>query len=271
MSVEYYSLLLDVLGGYGVMALVTTNVHVPTACAAAITGLIYAHFMSPKHSLHHLCNTTLSLILTLSLCLHILQEVASQSMALVPTYVILCIPRAALSPISITASCLLTTAMLIYCLLPTHPPAKHAPYRQGEISLFLHVFFAIANDTSFHVLDNLKRKSSASRLVKAAILLLLLFKPNPLQNLFIGQRISNKAMAIYYSILLLFQSMLAAASWFSHLQYVLLFANQRTLLRIQHIFYALLVAAAWAFPWNLIGLREFIIVMYTMTSIFMNL
>ena len=267
---SYCSLLLDVLGGYGVMALVINNgsVHLPTVCAAAVTGLIYAHFMAPKYAFHNLCNTTLSLILTLSLCLHILQSVSSQSMAFMPVYILLCIPRAALAPISITVCCLLTSAMLIYCILPHHPETE-IRRAVDPTSLFLHVFFAVANDTSFHILGCMQRKSSIGRFIKAAMLILLLTRNSPLRNVLTDT--ASKETAIYYSILLLFQSMLAAASWFSHLQCVLLFANKRTLLRIQHIFYALLVAAAWAFPWNMNGLRIFVIVIYTFTSVFMNL
>jgi hypothetical protein len=271
---SYCSLLLDVLGGFGVMILVINNgpVAMPTVLTAAVVGLLYAHFFPVRNPLHHLCNITFSLILTLSLCLNILQAVAVNSLSFLPLYVLLIIPRNTISSLSVTLSCLLTTLLLIYCLLPNYPQATNS--RLNDITVFIHVFFAVGNDSSFYMADKSvdisNEKSSFARIIKAGIQILLLTRPTPLQNLFVDGNVSNKAVAVYYSILLLFQSMLAAASWFSRLRDVLIFANQRTLLRVQHIYFVLFIAMAWAFPWNMSDLRIFIIVIYTFTSIFMN-
>jgi len=62
--------------------------------------------------------------------------------------------------------------------------------------------------------------------------------------------------------------MLGAAQWFEHLKAALgIRASMRIVSRIQHIFYALLVAAAWAFPLHLVGLRVFLVAGFLLLNI----
>ena len=64
--------------------------------------------------------------------------------------------------------------------------------------------------------------------------------------------------------------MLAAAQWFEHLKATLgIRASMRIVSRIKHIFYALLVAAAWAYPLHLVGLRVFLVVVLLLLNFLM--
>ena len=260
-----FDFLLDVISGYGTMALAVNPGQLSPALiiSAAVAGLIYSHYMQPRHHLQHLLNTTLSLILTLSLFFNVFSSVSDKNLALIPVYVVLCIPRVALSNLCVNVSYLITTAILLYCLLPNNNP-NNTPKDTDSLSLFLHVFFAVANDTSFYIADSTLQKSLISKSLKALIIVLLLTRHNPFLSPIHG------AVTVYYSIALLFLSMMTAASWFSHLQFVLVFANQRMLLRMQHVFYAFLVAVAWTFPLHLSSLRVFVIIMYTFTDLFMK-
>jgi hypothetical protein len=64
-----------------------------------------------------------------------------------------------------------------------------------------------------------------------------------------------------YGILLLFACMQAASVWFGLLKELLgRQAKWRLVVRIQHIIYALITAAAWAYPLQLHGLRIMLLV-----------
>jgi len=62
-----------------------------------------------------------------------------------------------------------------------------------------------------------------------------------------------------YGVLLVFASMQTAAQWFAQLKGALTKATARTLVRMQHIVYAVVVAAAWAYPLQLSLLRQILV------------
>ena len=62
-----------------------------------------------------------------------------------------------------------------------------------------------------------------------------------------------------YGILLVFACMQTAARWFGQLRQILNRATCRAVIRMQHIIYALVVGAAWAFPLQLGMLRVIIV------------
>jgi uncharacterized protein YacL len=100
--------------------------------------------------------------------------------------------------------------------------------------------------------------------IKALLLVLLGTARNTSLYHFMYERANTVPVELFvgYGILLLFACMQAASVWFGKLKDVLgRKAQWRLIVRIQHIIYALIVAAAWAYPLQLHGLRVLLLLL----------
>jgi len=96
-------------------------------------------------------------------------------------------------------------------------------------------------------------------LLKGGILLMLGMTRDTSLYHFMFERENTVSYWLFvaYGSLLVFASMQTAAQWFGQLK-LLLGRTQRTVIRLQHILYAILLAAAWAYPLQLHLLRSII-------------
>ena len=220
-----------------------------------------------------LCNATFSLVISLSLALNLFSQLCPPSgkeLSLIPAYVLLCIPRMSPSGMALVVQCGLTLFLLsIFLALPTSRHVRPDGDTGFGLSLavsvgagsLLQTFSIQLDECSFYQRN---RWWEAAGVVGKGILLVLtgtvrntsLYhfmydRPNTVpRELFIG-----------YGILLLFACMQASSVWFEKLKEILgKQAQWRLVVRIQHIIYALIVAAAWVYPLQLHGLRVLLMV-----------
>ena len=103
--------------------------------------------------------------------------------------------------------------------------------------------------------------TAAAVVIKGGLLLLLALSGRAALYQFAFPRptpVPSHALVIYGALLLL-ASLQTAAAWFERLRRVLTKASARVLVRIQHIVYALVLAAAWVFPLQLHVLRSILV------------
>jgi hypothetical protein len=124
------------------------------------------------------------------------------------------------------------------------------------------------NFNNFNNFDNFNSPSRwwgvGSVIGKGALLVLLGVVRNTSLYHFMYDRTNTVPVELFvgYGVLLLFACMQAASVWFGHLKELLgRHAQWRLVVRIQHIIYALIVAAAWVYPLQLHGLRILLLVM----------
>ena len=280
----------DILSGFGLFALLEFSRLSPylnsfnTICIfgvviAIVIAIIIHLYRKNTPPWLRLCNATVSLVMTLSVCLNLLSQLCPPSgkeLCLIPCYVLLCMPRMTPSKLAVGVLSIYTLLLFsAFCLLPTskysRPSDTDSVGWDAILSLGLHVIIS----TSFHsqllsIHQDSIWQTILAALSKGIMLLIIGAKcDTSIYNfMYEGGRVSNQITAAY-GILLLFHSMLTAAVWFSHLRDTLgIRADMRIISRIQHIFYALLVAAAWAFPLQLTGLRVILAVGLITINIF---
>ena len=270
--------LCDVLAGFGLCALLEFSRtspemhHLLAVCLGVLLALGVSYYLVGPYkrvpAWLALCNTTYSLVLTLSLSLNLLAQLCPPSgrdLALLPVYALLCVPR-----IQPSCKALLMqageTLLLVgaFVMLPTSRHVRPSGDVGGGLTLALSLAAAAGLQTFEWRDDYLfcqgrdSRWMAASVVCKGLILVLLgTLKDTSLYH-FMHDRPSNvpKELLVAYGTLLLYACMQTASVWFGQLKEALgSQAKWRLVVRIQHIIYALLVAAAWAYPLQLHALR----------------
>ena len=273
----------DVLTGFGAACLLQFSALSPSAenfkavvFGAGIAALLFAHFYPSRKALPPwlaLCNCTFALLVGLALTLNVFAQLSPPSgkeLALIPTYVILCIPRGAPSRLALIALAAMTGFVALWCLVPSDAswrPAGDAPLSFGEmVALSISVFFGC----SFSPLDASDETELLSHsgkgglfgvLVKTGALLVLgcLGQTQLYSFMFERQGAASVGLQVCYGILLCEACMVTAALWFVHLRAILSRATSRVVVRMQHIIYAVLLAAAWSYPLQLQLLRQLLV------------
>ena len=267
----------DVLGGYGLFILLefsrlspqsnSFNTIVIVGIALGIAGTVIKTIcqMNPPPWVR-LCNLTVSVVLTLSVCLNLLSQLCPPSgkeLCLIPCYAILCMPRSAPSSLAVRVLCLYGIMVIAaFLILPTsrhaRPSGTSALGWDTIASLCFHVAFSSSFHSNLLPINTKEVWYGLLAVLCKGVLFLVLGSTNntSLYNFFYeGEGVAYQITSAY-GILLLFHCMLTAASWFTHLRETLgVRVDARIMSRIQHILYAVLVAAAWAFPLQLTGLR----------------
>lgn len=273
----------DILTGFGGACLLQFSSLSPdadnfkaTAFGAGLFALLFAHFYPCRRAPPPwlgLCNCTFALLVGLALALNVFAQLSpptGKELALIPTYVMLCIPRVGPSRLALVALAGLTLFVALWCLVPSDEgvrPAGGAPLSFGEtVALFTTVFFGCAFspfDTCDEaaLLSHTGRQAALGVLVKTGALLLLGCLTRTPLYLFMFERPSTASavLQVCYGVLLVEACMLTAALWFGHLRAVLSRATSRVVVRMQHIIYALLLAAAWCYPLQLQLLRQMLV------------
>jgi hypothetical protein len=274
----------DVLTGFGLSALLEFSRTSPEMnqltpiCLGVIlaSGALYALIPSFSWvpSWISLCNITFSLVITLSLFMNLISQLCPPSgkeLSLIPAYIILCIPRMSPSGKALVLQCCLTLFILCVFLVP--PTSPHAR-PDGDTGIGLSVAVSVAAGCLLKTFGlELDECSLYERsrwcglcgvIFKGLLLLLLGSVKHTSIYYFMYDRPNTAPLEIFigYGILLLFACMQTASVWFEKLREVLGRQVQwRLVVRIQHIIYALITAAAWAYPLQLHGLRVLILVL----------
>jgi hypothetical protein len=234
----------------------------------AVGGLVAVHPIRPPAWVS-LCNATFSLIITLSLVLNLLSQLCPPSgkeLSLIPAYVLLCIPQMSPSRAALVLQCCLTLFLLAaFMVLPT---ARHVrPVGDVGVGLSLAVSVGAGSllQTFKYNTDEPSKGwwAALGVLIKGFFLVLLGSVGNTSLYHFMFERPNKVPVELFaaYGILLLFACMQAASVWFGLLKEILgRQAQWRLVVRIQHIIYALIVAAAWVYPLQLHGLRVMLLV-----------
>ena len=269
--------LCDVLSGFGLCALLEFSRTSPgmhyflAICIGVVLALGVLQFFLPYKRVPAwlaLCNTTYSLVVTLSLSLNLLAQLCPPSgreLSLLPAYALLCVPRA---PPSCRALAMQAgeTLLLVgaFLMLPTSDHVRPSGDVGGGVSLAVSLAAAAGLQTFEWRDDYLFCQGRdgtwmAGGVVAKGLLLVLLgtLMDTSLYH-FMHDRPSNvpKELFVAYGTLLLYACMQTASAWFGQLREALgSQAKWRLVVRIQHIIYALLVAAAWAYPLQLHALR----------------
>jgi len=282
--------LADVLIGFGLSSLLEFSRLSPDSkylLAASVAVLLVLGIISLSPFCKKIppwlaiCNTTYSLILTLALSLNLLAQLCppnGKELSLLPVYALLCVPRTQPSGKAILllagGSVVLLGAFLV---LPTsrHTRPVGAAEAGNNWMLALSLLAGAGLQTFSKVSSGLEehcvwmgnslpcRLWQASAVVCKGLLLVLLgTAQNTTFYHFLHERPNTVPTEIFiaYGTLLLFGSMQTAAVWFELLRQILgSQAKWRLVVRIQHIIYALIVAAAWVYPLQLHVLRLLIL------------
>jgi hypothetical protein len=272
----------DLLTGFGLSTLLEFSRTSPEMqyllpiCAGILLAAGVLVAVSPIHppAWVSLCNATFSLIITLSLVLNLLSQLCPPSgkeLSLIPAYVLLCIPQMSPSRAALVLQCCLTLFLLIaFMALPT---SRHVR-PEGDVGVGLSLAVSVAAGSllqTFKYNEPLtgwaqewaKGWRALGVLIKGLLLLLLGSVRNTSLYHFMFERPNTVPVELFtgYGILLLFACMQAASVWFGLLKEILgRQAQWRLVVRIQHIIYALIVAAAWVYPLQLHGLRVMLLV-----------
>ena len=275
--------LADILTGFGLSTLLefsrtSPEMHHFLLICAGI--LLVACLLAVFHPLRppawvSMCNATFSLVVTLSLVLNLLSQLCPPSgkeLALIPAYVLLCIPRVSPSGRALVVQCGLT--LLLLCVFVALPTSRHVrPEGDAGVGLSLAVslgagsvlqtFGSVDSTWECNQRDKSKLWAVAGVLSKGLPLVLLGSIRNTSLYHFMFERPNTVPVELFagYGVLLLFACMQAASVWFGLLKEILgRQAQWRLIVRIQHIIYALIVAAAWVYPLQLHGLRVLLLV-----------
>jgi hypothetical protein len=276
--------LCDLLTGFGLACLLEFSAVSPDAggfllsvAGSVLVGMLLTHLLPrtrPPPAWLSLCNSTFSLILTVSLCLNLMAQLCpptGREFALVPCYCLVCLARAPVSRAALVFQCGLGLALSLAFALTS--ATRHAR-PDGDEALGLAGFVGVAETvllacvfSTFDPVDervlhgNTGRAAMVGVLLKGAALVWLGCIRHTALYHFMFERGSSVAYWLFcvYGVLLVFASMQTAAQWFSQLKAALSKATARTLVRMQHIVYAVVVAAAWAFPLQLALLRQILV------------
>lgn len=287
--------LCDVLSGFGGACLLHLSSLSPSAsdlglvgAAAVIAALLFVYFKPARRPLPAwagLCNTSFSLLISLSLALNLLAQLCPPSgkeLSLIPAYLLLCIPRSAPSKWALGVLSALTGITAVCLALSSarsvRPSDEESLGFGGSVSLFAVVLFSSLFSTfettsEVHLMSNKGGWTMAGVLIKGGTLVALGgLETTPLYH-FMFERSSSVRyeLQVLFGTLLLFACMQTAALWFEQLRALLSRASSRTVVRIQHIIYALILAAAWVFPLQLHGLRLLIVVSLLCINIVLRL
>ena len=228
-----------------------------------------------------LCNTTYSLVLTVALSLNLLSQLCPPSgkeLSLIPVYALLCMPR---TPPSCRALGLLACASVLllgaFLVLPTSRHARPSGDVGNGYMLAVSLLaggwlqtFGPPEQLCYEqqcaalrsAYDYSRFWRAGSVMCKALLLVLVGSERNTSLYHFMYERPNTVPMELFllYGTLLLFGCMQTASVWFAQLREVLgSQAKWRLVVRIQHIIYALIVAAAWVYPLQLHSLRVIIL------------
>jgi len=272
--------LCDLLTGFGLSCILQFSTVSPDAgnfffitVCSILTGLmvqLLTPTRKPCPTWLMLCNSTFSLLITLSLCLNLLSQLSPpREFALIPCYVLICIARTPVSHLGLLAQCTLGVLVCFaFALLPTsrqaRPEGTDSLDLGGAVELSLSILFTCLFST-FDTADkqilyyNKGMAAMVTVLLKGGLLLMLGMTRDTSLYHFMFERENTVSYWLFvaYGSLLVFASMQTAAQWFGQLK-LLLGRNQRTVIRLQHILYAILLAAAWAYPLQLHLLRSII-------------
>jgi hypothetical protein len=276
--------LCDLLTGTGLACLLEFSAVSPDAGGfvvivggSALAAALLAHLLPctrPPPPWLTLCNSTFSLVLTLSVCLNLMAQLCpptGRELALVPCYCLVCLARAPLTRAALAVQCGLGVALALAFAVVAAP--RHARPDGTEAlsvgaaaglaqAVLLASMLSTFDPTDERVLyGNAGRAAAGGALLKGGLLLWLgCVRSTALYHfMFDRQSVAPYWLFGTYGALLVFASMQTAAQWFSQLKGALTRATVRTLVRMQHIMYALVVAAAWAFPLQLALLRQVLV------------
>lgn len=270
--------LADVLSGFGLSALlefsrISPDMQFYTAqCIMVLVSISIIILFGPSRKVPvwlALCNTTYSLVLTLSITLNLLAQLCPPSgreLSLIPVYALLCIPRMLPSTKGLALQAVLTLLMVAaFLTLPTSRHVRPTGDVGSGFSLVVSLGIGVAlqtfrweRDECMHS-DWQGRQWQALSIACKGMLLVLLgsVSDTSLYHFMFDQPSTvPKELFVGYAELLIFACMQTASVWFVQLKDVL--GNQmqwRLVVRIQHIIYALMVAVAWTYPLQLHTLR----------------
>ena len=272
--------LADVLTGFGLSALLEFSRtspeldHFLLICLGTLSLVcvlsFYTQFTHPPAWVS-LCNATFSLVITLSLALNLLSQLCppnGKELSLIPAYVLLCIPRMSPSGRAIMVQAGLT--LFLVCVFLSLPTSRHVR-PDGDVGVGLSLAVSVGAGSLLQTFsaesDGISLESPWRRMLgvlgKGLLLVALGSVKNTSLYHFFYERSNTVPVELFagYGVLLLFGCMQAASVWFGLLKEVLgRQAPWRLVVRIQHILSALIVAAAWAYPLQLHGLRIFLLV-----------
>lgn len=276
----------DVLTGFGLSALLEFSrtspsmPHFVLLCLSAVLLAALLSMASPSKppAWVALCNSTFSLILTLSLALNLLSQLCpptGKEFSLIPAYVLLCVPRASPTGLALVWQAGATLALLSVFLLS---PSDDGARPRHEEGLGLPLFFSVASGTFVQTLrwpssaldalyDRSRLWDALRVLVKGLLLLVLGVAGRARVYYFMFERSHDAVpflVLVAYCVLLLFACMQSASAWMGLMREILgERVKWRLMVRIQHIINAFLVAVAWIYPLQLHGLRMIALLMLT--------
>jgi len=245
----------------------------------------------PINPLRRLAHTTFHLIITITVFLNLVAKLCppeGKNLALIPVFVLLCLSRlkGTSAAIIVQGALSAVTAFLFYfiCTPSDLRPGENTKLTwemvgslvlcliYGGMSWTAHWNSMLSNWESRHF-RNYSFQSTLAQLVGVfirwmAFLLIGTSSTSSFYSILLPAKSVSDTLLAFYGVLLMFASMRMAVSWFEELQKVveIISGNSyspRRLLRLQHILYAVVMAAAWIFPMQMPGLRALIIFVLT--------
>ena len=271
--------LADLLTGFGLGALLEFSrtspdmqFFLPICLSVALAAGVLEYALPCKNvpPWLSLCNATFSLIVTLALTLNLISQLCPPSgkdLSLIPAYVLLCVPRMPPSGKALALQAGFALLLLLaFMALPTSRGVRPGGDSGSGWMLGLSVLAGTGLQThgfhsealELHLVQHSRLWPVGSVFCKGVLLAVIGTVSNTSLYHFMFERPNTVPTELFiaYGVLLLFACMQAASVWFGQLKEVLgRQAKWRLVVRIQHIIYALIVAAAWVFPLQLHSLR----------------
>ena len=282
----------DAIAGSGlfvVLALCSSKLNNLVSLGCVVFGLVVALAVRTSTSpiLFRALNLLFNLVVSLSVCLNLFANLCSpegKELALIPVYILLCVSRPGLTPLSGYVLALMSMVFVLVFLgvvsadpsvveskLAVSLTSSDDPFLAGASIFIVTVYgglshmlpgYASDDDTPLSfvltVVGGVCRLAvfAAVGLSKSALLSLFLAMPRPHS---LHPRPPNY-LAAYYGVCLLIACMHMASVWFEELKGLTCLLSGRAytarrLVRLQHIVNAGLVGAAWGFPLHLSELR----------------
>jgi len=284
----------DVVTGAGLLVLLelcSTELENVPALACLVVGFLGALVLrsSFQPSLFYATSLVFNLIVTLSVCLSLFARLCSPDggeFALIPVYVLLCISRPSLTPLSGIVLSLLSLSFTVafFFVKWSNPDVTEddlsesltttdSTLVQGASLVAVSVYGSLSHMSSVYTADELPPPfeylfiGSVCRVAVIAAVGLgkstLLYLFLALQRQSLHPQLPNYLSA-FYGVCLLIACMHMASEWFQQLKSLTAAVSGRPytakrLVRLQHIINVGLVSAAWAFPLHLGELRALLV------------
>lgn len=280
----------DVIAGAGLLVLIelcSTKLDNTPAMVCVFIGFLGALALRAVQSpLFYATSLVFNLVVSLSVTLSVFARLCSpegREFALIPVYVLLCMSRPLVTPLSGVVLSLLSLSLLsVFFIVKWRNPDiteadlssaltvadSNSTFLQGLSLVAVSVYGSMSHMSSVYTANEVPppfEYDLTGGVCRLAVIAAVGLSKSTFLYLFLSMpRQSPNYLSAFYGICLLIACMHMASAWFQQLKSLTAVVSgrpytARRLVRLQHIVNAVLVGAAWAFPLHLGELRVLVV------------